>query len=916
MSARARSPLVRTATAAAGEVASFVSPFELQVVSPRRDGSGRVQDLQYAGVADRRGTGSGSACRRGATGRRRSDTSINIYVDNDLNGTWDRIIVNTNSGALSRVFFGAASTGRHGRVHHDGVHAAEPVLERASPPAARRTSSTARTRARPIPRCSTRTSCSSAPTPAQLGLANTNSPFRYKVVTCPGWAPVCEQFGGFILDEAAGPYFWNGGAQGLSFNGGLLLLDLNGSSIPVTWNTANMATNGSLGALLLHHYNAEGQRAQVVLLQGAQQTDLSVTMSASPTAPASGEQTVLTVTVTNNGPAAATGVDDRDGHAARIDACVGRWRRRVPCRIDTWTVGSLANGASATLHITMTADDTEFMQARALVSTATPIDRIAANNEAVITFNAPVLTDLRITSVPALPSTVAGNAFGVDGHHHESGRVARAQRVDRELDRRGHGRDPVRHALRGRLHGRHRPLADRHAQPGRVRDAEPVRRRGRRPHADVQSLASSGVTDPNTSNNVALASINVTTRATAATATLDTATVISRPGRHVHHRRHRHRGDAARRAIRRARSRSARPFPATSSARPSCVLAPVALTTDQSSCAVTITPAARWRPHALGEVCRQQHARGQRGDDADLTVDLRPTTTTAANATAVSSLEAQDVTLIANVIATAPVSEAVNAGTVTFTVRDAGNIVIGVPVTSAAPMRRQRQRGVSCCPRARPPQTLSITAAYSGAGVFAASSRCHEDVDCGAIAAARDADLHARGRRHRRVLRSRRAARESQQHGRADHDHVPQGGRHDGDAESHARPADAHDDPRRRDRRPRRDGGLDRRDFDVGPAAGRRAHDEMGCDGLRRAHRQGDAGAGVDVVLRGGLAGLLLHVPAARQSRRRGEHRARHLVPRGRSAARPRLRSAAFVAPHGDRGRRCWSWSIAPSASR
>jgi hypothetical protein len=41
-----------------------------------------------------------------------------------------------------------------------------------------------------------------------------------------------------------------------------------------------MTANGSLGALLLHHHNRRGTRAEVVLLEGASSADYAVTMMA------------------------------------------------------------------------------------------------------------------------------------------------------------------------------------------------------------------------------------------------------------------------------------------------------------------------------------------------------------------------------------------------------------------------------------------------------------------------------------------------------------------------------------------------------------------------------------------------------------------------------------------------------------
>lgn len=65
------------------------------------------------------------------------------------------------------------------------------------------------------------------------------------------------------VDEV-GPQTYNLGAQGLDFGGAILLDDLPGATIPVTYNVANLTANGSLGALLLHHHNAAGLTGQVL----------------------------------------------------------------------------------------------------------------------------------------------------------------------------------------------------------------------------------------------------------------------------------------------------------------------------------------------------------------------------------------------------------------------------------------------------------------------------------------------------------------------------------------------------------------------------------------------------------------------------------------------------------------------------
>ena len=74
------------------------------------------------------------------------------------------------------------------------------------------------------------------------------------------------------------------------------------------------------------------------------------------------------------------------------------------------------------------------------------------------------------------------------------------------------------------------------------------------------------------------------------------------------------------------------------------------------------------------------------------------------------------------VVLTASVSSSrtVDAGTVTFTVRDASSAVVGAPVTSA-PLTNGTATVDYILPGGTPPQTLTIAADYSGATDFAAS---------------------------------------------------------------------------------------------------------------------------------------------------------------------------------------------------
>jgi len=71
------------------------------------------------------------------------------------------------------------------------------------------------------------------------------------------------------LLESLGPFTYNIAAQGFATDANWLSNDLPGNTIPVAFNTVNLAANGSLGGLLLHHHNKQGTRAEVILVPPA-----------------------------------------------------------------------------------------------------------------------------------------------------------------------------------------------------------------------------------------------------------------------------------------------------------------------------------------------------------------------------------------------------------------------------------------------------------------------------------------------------------------------------------------------------------------------------------------------------------------------------------------------------------------------
>jgi uncharacterized repeat protein (TIGR01451 family) len=387
---------------------ALVSPFELQVVSPVNPANAPAYaDLQYAGVST-----DGSRLWFGLSTwgdwSSPTDVSFNVYIDNNLDGTWDRIIFNTNTGSLAKNVFGVA-----GQSELDTFITAVFI-----PPG-----SVSSVIAAGTPNFVNRLSAASVDsalfnnnvmflgaTPAQLGLASTSAPFRYKIETCPGFAPLCQTLNGFHYDEAVGPYTWNGGAQGLNFGGGTLLQDLNGGSIPVTWNTANMTANGSLGALLLHHHNAAGTRPQVIPLQGTATADLAVTKAMAPVSPSLGQTVTFTVTVTNNGPGAATGVLVNDSLPSGLTYVSDDGGGAYSPGLGVWTVGALANGGSATLHIVATVDTTTAVTNVASIGGSSPLDPNPANDRAQVTVSAPSSADLAVTLTAGSPTVLVGGS--------------------------------------------------------------------------------------------------------------------------------------------------------------------------------------------------------------------------------------------------------------------------------------------------------------------------------------------------------------------------------------------------------------------------------------------------------------------------------------------------------------------------
>ena len=92
-----------------------------------------------------------------------------------------------------------------------------------------------------------------------LGMPAGSTKFNYRIQSF-------SRFSGLV--DAAGPFTFDYVNRGLDFNGGFtsppIWDDQPGATVPVAYNNADYLANDSKGALLLHHYNTEGNRAEVV----------------------------------------------------------------------------------------------------------------------------------------------------------------------------------------------------------------------------------------------------------------------------------------------------------------------------------------------------------------------------------------------------------------------------------------------------------------------------------------------------------------------------------------------------------------------------------------------------------------------------------------------------------------------------
>ncbi|WP_146151919.1 S8 family serine peptidase [Ahniella affigens] len=379
---------------------SLMTPVELQVVSPRDPTIPDFNDLKYAGVHfDATANVFIFGVSTWGEWKTPGNAAVNICVDTDENGAYDRVLMLGDIGQQNRLLLSTATgqdvfaVSRIVAPSSISVGGTAPFLNMVSAAGA----DTAIYNSNIM---------YAAASPTELGLVNPDLAFRWAVATCPGFLPwcardlaVCGPGASFTFDRAPGPFTYNGAAKGFDFTlagASSNLFALNNATYSVGWNTTNLNTNNSIGALYLLNHNVDGTRDQVVLLDTAASSQLSVAATASAPSIAQGGVLTITYTVENQGSTAASGVSvvvEADaGLVYQSDDGVGAFNSAN----GVWTVGSLSGNSNATLTVTYRVDGAGAQSAKILLSAATPIDNTGANNRAVATVNATRVADVAV----------------------------------------------------------------------------------------------------------------------------------------------------------------------------------------------------------------------------------------------------------------------------------------------------------------------------------------------------------------------------------------------------------------------------------------------------------------------------------------------------------------------------------------
>jgi uncharacterized repeat protein (TIGR01451 family) len=173
----------------------------------------------------------------------------------------------------------------------------------------------------------------------------------------------------------------------------------------------SVANTASITASVPNDPVATNNVASVSLaVQASAAADLSITQTASTTTPVVGANLKFTVTVNNLGPLAATSATVSDVLPAGLQLVSSSPSQGTySSSTGAWTVGPVANGASAQLSLTATATTTGSLVNTATLASSAPNDPVAANNVASITISPQQAANLTIVTHVSNSTPVVGS---------------------------------------------------------------------------------------------------------------------------------------------------------------------------------------------------------------------------------------------------------------------------------------------------------------------------------------------------------------------------------------------------------------------------------------------------------------------------------------------------------------------------
>ena len=182
-----------------------------------------------------------------------------------------------------------------------------------------------------------------------------------------------------------GPFTWSSAAQGLDFGGRWAVHDQPGNAIPVAWNTGAFAANGTQGALLVHHHNGEGARAEPVLVQTdavapPSSADLAVAIALPVSLIQPSTNATMTVTVSNAGPTEASGLAVHVPLPRGLSYLSHAGGGGYAPATGLWTIGTLAASAAQGLAVTFEGREAGLYTLLGEVAAATPLDPRPGDN--------------------------------------------------------------------------------------------------------------------------------------------------------------------------------------------------------------------------------------------------------------------------------------------------------------------------------------------------------------------------------------------------------------------------------------------------------------------------------------------------------------------------------------------------------